>query len=196
MQILRLQGAEIEAHWQELAALRLQVFYEYPYLYEGDLNYERDYLKTYWESPDSLAVLVVDQGKVVGATTSLPLAHEHDEFVQPFKDAGLDPELYYYLGESVLLPEYRGQGFGHRFFDEREQRARELKRFRYSCFCAVQRSAGHPLRPDSYRELAPFWRARGYVPDSGLVARYAWKDRDSSAEDTKSLMFWVRPLRF
>ncbi len=48
------------------------------------------------------------------------------EFQQPFTLDQIPLDTIYYLGESVLLREYRGQGIGKRFFELREQQARVL----------------------------------------------------------------------
>ena len=188
MEILRLHGAEIEAHWRELGELRLEVFRGYPYLYEGTLEYEHDYLKSYWQSPHSRVVLVRDQGKAVGASTGLPLADEQIEFRQPFAH----PEDYFYLGESVLLPAYRGRRLGHFFFDEREERARQLGGFRFTCFCAVER--GLEEQPADYRPLQPFWTQRGYQHHPELRCRFSWQDVGQCQPSLKELSFWIRPI--
>lgn len=185
MEVLKLHGPEIEACFRELAELRLRVFRDYPYLYEGTLEYEREYLSTYWRSPGSRVVLLRDGGQAVGASTCLPLADESADFLQPFPD----PTGYFYLGESVLLPEYRGQRWGHLFFDEREARARELGGFHATCFCAVER----PARP-GHRSLEPFWKGRGYVHHPELRCMFSWKDVGSSQETEKPMSFWLRPL--
>ena len=190
-EIVRLRGKEIEGCWEELAALRIRVFREFPYLYEGSMDYERRYLETYWRSPDSLVVVVRDEGRAVGATTALPLAHESKEFQKPFLDHGWNVRDYFYLGESVLLPEFRGRGFGHTFFDEREAHAVSL-RYPHTCFCAVERPADHPLRPADYRSLEPFWRKRGYLHHPELRAFYLWQDVGDSEETAKPMSFWVR----
>lgn len=186
MEILRLHGAEIEPHWQELAFLRIEVFRSYPYLYQGTLEYERDYLKTYWESSGSRVVLVRSEGRAIGATTSLPLVDEQPEFRAPFAR----PQDYFYLGESVLLPEFRGRGLGHLFFDEREARARELG-FANTCFCAVERPPD--LAPPDHRSLEEFWRRRGYVHHPELCCSFSWTDLGESEPTAKRLSFWLRP---
>ena len=43
---------------EALAAQRIRVFREFPYLYDGDVGYEREYLATYVHSPRSLAFFV------------------------------------------------------------------------------------------------------------------------------------------
>ena len=68
-----LRGEAAKPFIPSLAALRIQVFREYPYLYEGDLSYEEKYLQDYSRIPDSVVVLALDGERVVGASTALPL---------------------------------------------------------------------------------------------------------------------------
>ena len=56
----------------ELARLRIQVFREFPYLYEGDYEYERNYLQTFLGAPGNLLALAFDGSRVVGASTAMP----------------------------------------------------------------------------------------------------------------------------
>lgn len=179
-------------HWlDELAALRIRVFREFPYLYDGSLDYERDYVAEYAESDRGLIVLALAGERVVGCSTGLPLMEAADEFRQPWLDQGQSPAEVFYFGESVLEKNFRGQGLGHRFFDARETHAAELG-FDTTAFCAVMRAPEHPLRPADYRALDGFWTRRGYVKQPELIARFAWKDIDESAESPKSLVFWQR----
>lgn len=194
MQIKTFCGEAIAPYLDDLARLRIEVFRAFPYLYDGDPAYERDYLKTYAGSSESLFVLALDGEQVVGAATGLPMADETDEFKRPFVEAGWNPEQIFYFGESVLLPEYRGQGLGVRFFDEREAYARRLGRFRHCAFCAVERPADHPLRPEDYLPLNEFWSNRGYRHQPQLRTEYRWKDLGDDTESAKPMSFWIREL--
>ncbi len=69
-------GSDLARYIPELAQLRIRVFRDFPYLYEGDLDYERRYLETYTRSPGSVIVLVFDGNDIVGASTGLPLSDE------------------------------------------------------------------------------------------------------------------------
>ena len=91
------------------------------------------------------------------------------------------------------MPEYRGRGVGHAFFDAREAHARRLG-FTHSAFCAVRRPEDHPARPASHTPLDPFWRARGYAPLEGVIATFRWKDIGERGETPKPLQFWMRRL--
>lgn len=188
------RGTEAAAHLPSLARLRIAVFGAYPYLYEGDPAYEETYLASYTRSADSLFVLAFDGDEVVGASTGLPLADEDEAFRQPFAGHGIDAREIFYFGESVLLPQYRGLGIGHRFFDEREAHARRLGRFRWTAFAAVDRAADDPRRPDGHRDNDAFWHARGYRRRPGLTMRLSWREVGEAGESEKPLTFWLRPL--
>lgn len=194
LRIERFSGPALYPYLPELAKLRIAVFREFPYLYEGSLDYEQKYLRTYADSPDSVIVIAFDGERVVGASTALPLAHEPTFVQAPFVAQGRDPAQYFYLGESVLLPEYRGQGAGVRFFEEREAHAEELGRFAWATFCAVERPANHPRRPKDYMPLDAFWRRRGYTKHPELVTEFTWQDLDESAPSPKPMVFWLKAL--
>ena len=189
-----LSGAEIAPYLDDVARLRMRVFRTWPYLYDGDMDYERHYLATYGRSPDSVFVLAVAGDTVVGASTGIPMTHETPEFQAPFRDGGIDPDLVFYCGESVLLPEWRGRGIGHAFFDRRESHARALGRFDWTAFCAVERDADDPRRPAQHRGNEAFWRGRGYEPQPGMTVALDW-DEVGVGTTAHALTVWLRPLR-
>ena len=187
------RGPEITPWLDDVARLRVAVFRDWPYLYEGDLAYERDYLAAYAASSESLFVLAMENGQVVGASTGLPLVDDTEAFRQPFLDSAFDPEDVFYFGESVLLPAYRGRGIGHAFFDHREAHARALGRFAWTAFCAVDRAADDPRKPVDHRGNEVFWGKRGYERRPGMTMRLPW-DEIGQGETDHALTFWLRPL--
>lgn len=186
-------GPALEPYIRDLADLRITVFREFPYLYDGSFDYEEKYLKTYLRSQKSIVVLVFDGKKVVGASTGIPMAEESDEFKRPFINYGIDPATVFYCGESILRKEYRGSGVYRTFFDEREKQAQKLG-LEYSAFCAVRRSENHPLRPDNYSPLDPIWEKYGYEKKPELQTTYRWKDVDEENETNKTMIFWLKNL--
>ncbi|ETD85246.1 GNAT family N-acetyltransferase [Rhodobacter capsulatus] len=193
MEVRVLTGPALDAALEDVAALRIAVFRDWPYLYEGALDYERRYLDSYRTSPGAVVVGAFDGPRLVGAATGTPLEDHAEDFAAPFALTGLPLETVFYCAESVLLPEYRGRGLGHAFFDAREAHARALGR-RFSAFCAVIRPADHPLRPVTYRPLDAFWRKRGYAPLPGVIAHFRWTDVGAAGETAKPLQFWGRKL--
>ncbi len=188
-----LSGASVESVVPDLARLRVTVFRDWPYLYEGSLDYERKYLAKYVKLPRATIVIAKDGDAIVGASTALPMNDSEAELRKPFVEAGFDPADIYYYGESVLLAEYRGQGAGVRFFVEREKRARELG-FKLATFCGVVRAPDHPARPADYVPLDAFWTKRGFAPRPDLTASFEWRDLGDPAPTAKPMAFWTKDL--
>lgn len=188
-----LTGADLHAALDDLAALRIAVFAAFPYLYDGSAAYERDYLAEFTAAPAAVLVAAFDGARIVGAATASPLIAQDAYIREPFLRAGIDPAGVFYFGESVLLPDYRGQGIGHAFFDAREAAAREWGAAQAS-FCAVVRAADHPARPVDYSPLDPFWRRRGYSPIDGLTGTFSWAEHGEEQESPKPMQFWMRNL--
>ena len=186
-----LTGAEIAAALEDLARLRITVFADFPYLYDGDADYEADYLREFAAAPDGVLVAAFDDGRIVGAATASPMSAQKAAFQAPFAARGLDVARLFYFGESVLLIEYRGHGIGQAFFDHRESQARACNA-NAACFAAVVRADDHPARPAAYQPLDPFWRKRGYVPMLGFVTELAWKEHGEAEESPKPMQYWLR----
>jgi len=188
-----LTGAEIAAAIDDLAALRIAVFAAYPYLYDGDAGYEAEYLKEFIAAPDAVLVAAFDGAKIVGAATASPMWAQKDLFREPFESRGIDTSRLFYFGESVLLPEFRGHGIGHAFFDQREAQARECGATS-ATFAAVIRPDDHPARPEGYVPLDAFWTKRGYAPVADFVTELAWKEHGEPDESLKPMQYWMRKL--
>jgi GNAT superfamily N-acetyltransferase len=184
-------GAAVTPLLPHLARLRVEVFREFPYLYDGDLGYEENYLRIYAETPGAAVIVARDGERVVGASTCLPMAAEAGTVQKPFIDAGIDISSIFYFGESVLEAAYRGRGIGVAFFHAREAQATG---YAMTTFCAVQRPAGHPLRPKNYVDLHEFWRHRGYRPRPELVCTMSWLDVGEAQSTPKTLQFWTKDL--
>ncbi|MCP9763008.1 GNAT family N-acetyltransferase [Lacihabitans soyangensis] len=187
-------GKEIETVVTPLAALRIEVFRDFPYLYEGSFEYEKDYLQTYVNSERAFLFAVFDNEKMVGATTCIPLIDETAEVKEPFEGVGMKLEEIFYFGESILLKEYRGKGIGKRFFEERERHVAGFGNYTTTCFCAVDRPENHPLWPKAYVPLDEFWESRGYKKSEVLKSKFSWKDINEPLETEKTMIYWLKKI--
>jgi len=187
-------GAALAARIPDLARLRIRVFRDYPYLYDGSEAYEAEYLRTYTAAAQAMAVIAREGDTVVGASTGVPLASEDAAFRAPFEALGIDPSTVFYCGESVLLPEWRGRGLYRAFFDGREAFARTLGGMRTMAFCGVERPDNHPLRPAGWVPLDAVWRHFGYAPETRLQTTYGWKDIDQQESTPHPMLFWIKHL--
>ncbi|MDJ0387068.1 GNAT family N-acetyltransferase [Roseomonas sp. E05] len=188
-----LRGPALRPWLPALADLRIAVFRDWPYLYEGDAAYEARYLQAYAEGAGAAVIVAFDGNRPVGAATCEPMAETHGTVREAFLAAGLDPARYCYFGESVLLPAYRGQGAGVRFFALREAHAVETGA-EYTTFCGVRRDPADPRRPVGYAPLDAFWRKRGYTPLEGLSCVMEWQEVGTAEETPHRLDFWHKRL--
>lgn len=191
----RFNGKEARSFAKELASLRLRVFFDFPYLYEGNEEYEMKYLETYFRAQHSFLFLVEENQKIVGASTGIWAQEEEESFRTPFILNGMNPENIFYFGESVLLPEYRGRGLGKIFFEEREHFAKSLSFIQTLSFCAVERSDSHPLKPNNYRPLNSFWESLGFQKENKLKTEYEWQDRGEKQATKKTMQYWIKHLK-
>lgn len=194
MDIRPVTGDELLAALPALARLRIRVFREWPYLYDGTLEYEQKYLNKFKQDPKAVIVVARDKDEIVGASTASPLLGHADEFAEPFRNKGYDPTKIFYFGESVLLGEYRGRGIGKAFFNAREQHAKQAGNYTHAAFCAVIRDMHDPRKPQDYQPLDTFWAKRGFAKEDGLLANYAWKEPDSQTDIPHQLQFWIKQL--
>lgn len=193
LRIESLKGERIKDYALNLAKLRIEVFKEYPYLYEGNLSYETDYIHTYVQCSEATFVLVFDGQNVVGVSTALPLEFETEQTKKPFIDNQMDVSNIFYFGESVLLPQYRKQGIYRQYFQERENAAKQYGA-QYATFCAVVRQDDDKRRPASYEPLDNVWQHFGYVRQNQLIAHFTWKEIGDDDKTTKEMVFWMKKL--
>jgi GNAT superfamily N-acetyltransferase len=190
--VRRLSGDEIKAEIQNLARLRIEVFRDFPYIYDGSYEYEVKYLKKYLDSSRAALIAAFDEKTIIGVASCLPLLDEELVVQKPFAEKGYDLEKVFYFGESVLQKKYRGKGLGKVFFQERENWARSFGQYDITTFCAVKRPVEHPLRPLDYRPLDEFWKTQGYIKHPELHTEFSWQDIGEKNETSKKMIFWLK----
>ncbi len=107
VEIRPVSGIAVEPWLDELAELRIRIFRDYPYLYDGSAEYERDYLDRYARSKQSVVVLAMEYNRLIGAATGLPLNDADPEFVAPFERHGPPPRagvLFWRIGAAARVP--------------------------------------------------------------------------------------------
>ena len=193
IEVEAIRGEAQIPYLEDLARLRIEVFREWPYLYDGSLKYETNYLRHFMESHGSLLVVARSGNAIVGASTALPLAEADACFQAPFNNTPFVIEEVFYFGESVLLSAHRGKGVGSRFFEIREEAAREAGA-RFAVFCAVERDANDPRRPAGARSPESLWQRRGYKRYPGIMCALDWRELGCAEDSTNTLIFWIKDL--
>lgn len=180
IQVKPFVGRAVAPYLSDLARLRIQVFSEFPYLYQGDKEYEEKYLKKFSESERAIFAVAFDGEKVIGAATALPL--EEETLPMPFKNKG----DYFYVGELVLLPEYRRQGIGKQFFPLLEAHVRKLGGFKHLVLATI-------VRPN-YTRYDAFWTSQGFIHHPEIKTELSYQEIGEDSESPKPFTFWIKDL--
>lgn len=184
-------GEDIRPYLLDLARLRLHIFREYPYLYEGTLDCEKKYLAHYVECPESIVLLAFDQQRVIGAATALPMKDESEEVKAPFIQSHFNLNHIMYFGELILLPEYRSKKIGYQLFTQLENITHQSG-YKMAAFCTVEPLLDHPKKPTHWQSLDNFWQQLGYQKHPELTVTFHWKEVDESDTSPKTMTFWLK----
>lgn len=187
-------GAHIKTYIHSIAKLLEEVFREYPYLKETNIEQQIKYIKDAAAHKEAIAVLIFDNTTLVGASIGLPLIAECKEIQHPFLERGLSIPSHYFFSASVLLKPYRGRGIGHHFFDVREAHVQHHKKYAHICFCVPLRPEEDPEKPDDYLKLDDFWRKRGYIHQPDLQCELPWTPVQTQRSENKPMTFWIKNL--
>ena len=192
----KLNGEATEKYIKDLALFRIDNFRKYPYLYDGNMVYEKKYLQSFSKNNNSLIYVAKINNEIVGISTAVPLESEY-EIVKgtgrKFTEVGLDVKDFYYFGEIIIRTEYRGKGIAAYIFKIQEEDAKK-KGYKGSCFLVVDRKKDHPLKPKDYIEPDGMWSHMGYrKTDISMDFEWPTIQVDSVSKVMKNTMvYWIK----
>jgi GNAT superfamily N-acetyltransferase len=194
MKFEMIRGHQFESYIDVIADLRIEIFKEYPYLYDGDKATEVDYLKSYSASRSSILVLASDQGRIVGAVTGIPIAEMDAQFLVPFVENHFSVMSIFYLGEMLLLKEYRGKGTGYAMYKMFEDLVRSDQRYEQIAIAEVVRDKSDLRMPENYVPVSKLWEKLGYIQRPEILMQAPYKEIDSIGKVPHSLVFSFKDL--
>ena len=186
-------GSAAEERLDALATLRLDIFREYPYLYDGLREDELKYLRLYVETSDAFLIMVTDAEQVAGAATGTPLCSENQSLLKPFIGTYHPVNETFYVGELLFYPAYRGRGLGLQLLAIVEEHVRTMGKYRYLTCATVARPVSHSLRPEDYVPIDRFLSHTGFVKLSGITTSFSWKEIDGISRE-HPMQFWIKEL--
>lgn len=186
-------GKEAKKYLKQIANIRITMFKEFPYLYEGSLEDEEEYLNIYFSSENSIVLLVLDGDEVVGFSNSIPLNDEMEEIKAPFIKNKIDISKYLYIGEMMIKEKYRNKNLSNIIAKYHEEHAKE-KNYSNMVFMTVIRPDDHPLKPENYRPLEPLWKSLGYRILEEMKIKIPWKQIDGDIPQENQLEVWSKEL--
>ena len=188
-----LTGTAIADGLDDMATLRLDIFQEYPYLYQGRREDELEYLGTYAEAPDACVMLAYDGQTVIGAATGMPLIHEDAQMIDAFTGTTLPLNEIYYVGELLFRSAYRNCGLGQKLLARLERQIHSFGSYRRLTCATVERPDDHPLRPRDYLPITRFLASTGFVRLPGVTTSFVWQETDGIKRD-HLMQFWSKDL--
>ena len=194
MEVHTYLGAEIGAFIEPLGRYRIEIFREFPYLYDGDMEYERTYLSRYLKSEEGFLLLGQDASGIACACTGIPLEHEMDEFKAPFTQHGSSVTDKFYLGEIMIRKDLRGQGLGTRVMKLALGAIARTAKYQHAVLCTVIRPPNHPLKPADYKFNDNLWRNSGFSKLADYKVLFPWKDLGDARETMKPMNYWIKSL--
>lgn len=194
LRVFHLQGCDARPHFADMARLRIELFREFPYLYQGDVDYEKAYLETYFSCPETNVLLVYAADAMIGFSTSIPLSSELPEIRAPYERCGLDTAEFLYLGEALLETPFRGQGILRVFHEFHENAARRAGK-RFTTLMTVDRPDDHPLRPAGHTPMDVLLAHFGYEKLPGCAVCMEWHQADTCQTELNTLSVWLKELR-
>lgn len=188
-------GAQARSFSKEIADLRITLFAEYPYLYAGNQAHEQEYLETYFKSQTARILLLFDKARIVGFSNSLLLSEETREVQHDFRAKGFNLSDYLYIGEGMLLPEYRRQNIIKiaGAFTYHQARARQCGS-NHLLFMTVDRPEDHPRKPVGYQSLEPIWTHYGFKQMEDMKVALTWTQIDTGRDEANTLSLWSKNL--
>lgn len=188
-------GAQCSEMINTVSDLRITMFKEYPYLYQGDKEYEKHYVKAYVQERGMVIKAAVKE-ELAGVITGIPLVEDAETFPeakQAFVQQGFIPEQFYYIGEVMVMPQFRKKGIAAALFNALEKQAQKWNYEKF-CFVTIEHDKNHSLKPANYEDPAAVWRKLGYSKTSVTIpAKYPTICADGSVQEIENtFVFWVK----
>lgn len=182
------KGSEATLYTNDLIKLCNTVYREHPYLYDGTAVEYDEALQLYAKSEHSVLVIAFFGDTPVGMATGIPFSeYDRSHYQLPFITHGYDLKSIFYLGELVILPEYRGIGIGSQLFHFVERYANEAKRYKILALCQIEMNNG--VIPEGN-----LWKKMGLQRHPELDMTANWRNIGEEEETEHRQVFWIKDL--
>ena len=190
-------GQDLYAWIECIGQWRIDTFCHFPYLYSGNIENEQKYMRAFASGSNAFLCVAFVANAPVGIITASPLLTDKSiakgSPAEAFQHKGLNPAEYFYLGEVIVLPEFRGAGVGIELLRRAEQEVQRRK-FSHLALLCVERSEQHPLRPKDYSAPDPLWIRMGFQKTE-MKMEFEWLAFEPSGLDRLQkhmMVFWTK----
>jgi len=191
-------GKNASEYIEYVSHLRINIFKEYPYLYQGDLEYEKKYVADYTLHNQAMIAIAKIDGLIAGISTGIPVISDSkiaQDVKEIFTKQKTEAEKYYYYGEIMILPEFRGKGLATKLYSAQDKIIKEWG-FEHACILTVIRENDHPLKPKCYNSPNSLWKHLGFF-QTGYKTNLHWQtiQSDGNSNDaSNTLELWSKKI--
>ena len=187
------RGELISPFLQDITDLCITIYKEYPYCYEGTKEEYFPFIE-YYAHDNGIACLLFDGNHPVGVAIGMPISEMREKYKAPFHHARPHEnfEEIFYLGEILLLKDYRCRGLGTEMYLEFERSVKENKNFKKICFCKIDESNQTNLEPENYKPLDGFWEKNGFDRCDDITVIVNWQNVGEVDESPHKLVYWLK----
>lgn len=196
----RYSGYTISNYVFEVAKFRIKYFRDFPYFYDGNLEYELNYLKGYSEDEKSILIIIRNsQKEIVAVSTGIPLITKSDILSDAeiiFSKNGFNPRLYYYYGEVILDYSVRSQGLTRLIYDDQDKYAQKHG-FESIAVATVVREAKDSRNVNLAPNSDYVWRKLGFIVTT-MTFNCIWPtiQLDGTTIDCENeMVFWIKDVK-
>jgi hypothetical protein len=193
------RGSEVLDHIDDIAKFRMKYFRDFPYLYDGNLKYEKNYLRGYTQDEKSLLIIIRNlNNDIVGIATAIPLVTSSDILKETellFSANEINPCDFYYCGEVILDYSIRSKGIVSKIFEICEKFA-STNGFNSVAIATVIRSTDDPRNTSAIMDLDKLWGRMGFLK-TNLTFGYSWPTIQRNGESIDSInqmIFWTKKV--
>ena len=191
-------GKDCAEYVDIVSQFRIEAFREYPYLYEGKIEYEKKYLLGYMADTQGMIAVAKVDGVLAGISTGIPL-NGNSEIVADakkiFRLKNIDISDYYYYGEIIVKPEFRRRSLAKMLYAAQDNLIIKW-RFKHASILTIMRDKNHFLKPADYQSPDKMWEHLGFTRNQ-LKIDYSWPtiQADHTVKNiSNTLEFWTKPL--
>lgn len=196
LSVKTLRGKSIAPYLHNITDLCVQIYKEYPYLYEGTSEEYFPFIEYYAQSENGIACLLFDKDRPVGVAIGMPINEMREKYKGPFMNARPHENLgeIFYLGEYLLLKDYRGKGLGKEIYLEFERSVKKNQNMKKICFCKIDESNQTNLEIENYKPLDGFWVKNGFKKCDDITVSVDWQNVGELNDSPHILIYWLKPF--
>lgn len=192
------KGKEATQYTSVLSEMRVSEFFNFPYLYVGDV--EEDYLVTqaYAASDQGMIVVAFKNNQVAGLFSGMPLRTTGsflERWCHVLDKNGVDTVNCYYGGELIVQPDFRKEGIGSALMSRLMQEVEVIKYNKIMWVTSI-REHDHPLRPQNYFDIDTVCGKVGAKKmNFTITSPYPTRQADGTVKNANNkLACWIKNL--